>query len=188
MTVSPAVKEWVRGWCARLVRKVVVRGRAADGYYSTGGHRSAPAEPEQALSAQRFGLYGLASECPDGTEAVLLAVNGGASNRVSVAELPQGAPRLEGSEVCLWAAFGQRVLLTKDGDVIVVPKPGRKVLLGTDDGAAADSVVTESKLKTALDLVAAHTHADPVSGNTSASATLTGLSVAGSPNVSATKP
>lgn len=183
--VGSDVKEWVKNWCARIVRKTVVRGRAAEGYYSTDGHRAAPAEPEQALSAQRFGIYGLASECPDGTEAVLLAVNGGASNRVSVAELPQGAPKLEGSEVCLWATFGQRVLLTKDGDVVVMPKPGRKVLLGTDDGAA-DPVVTESKLQTALDLIAGHQHPE-TGGTTGTATTLTGLAVVGSPNVSASK-
>lgn len=180
-------KEWVRNWCARLVRKVTVRGRAAAGYYSTDGYRAAPTEPEQAMSVQRFGVYGIASECPDGTESIVLAIGGGASNRVSVAELPQGAPELQLGEVAIWSQHGQRVLLRQDGDVVVLPKPGRKVLLGTEDGAAVDKVITESALKTALDLVAAHTH--PESGTTTGTAsTLSGLAVTGSPNVAATKP
>lgn len=183
------IPQHFKTWIARLVRKCVVRGRAAPGVYSTDGHRAAPTEPETGLSPQRFGVYGIASEAPDGTEVIILAVNGGASNRVSVAELPQGAPELEPGEVCVWSKHGQRVLLTTDGDVVVTPAAGRKVLLGSADAAAVDAVVTKSQLNTILSTIKFHEH--PVAGAlASASTALTGavLAVDGSPNVSAKKP
>lgn len=188
------IPQHFKTWIARLVRKCVVRGRAASGVYSTDGHRAAPTEPETGLAPQRFGLYGIASEAPDGTEVIILAVNGGASNRVSVAELPQNAPDLEPGEVCIWSKHGQRVHLTKDGDVVVLPASGRSVLLGSADGAAVDAVVTLGRLNQELgalkDWLNSHTHVAPMGGGTTSNANvpLLSLSCTGSPNVSAKKP
>ena len=187
----------VKNWCARLTRKLILRGRAATGYYSLEGHRQAPDEPEQAIVARRAGHYGLVSECPDGAEVVVLAVNGGKTNRVAVGEWLTDEPTVDrdGCEVLLWCKHGQRVLLNKDGDVVIYPKTGRKVLLGSADETACDPVITKSaldaKLATLKTAYNGHTHADPVSGSTGTpSATLSPSfdSASGSPNVSAKKP
>lgn len=183
--VNETIRRWVLTWCARLIRKLQIRGRSASGYYSTDNSGAAPSDGDVGMTIQRYQLYGITSEPPTGTECIVLAVNGGASNRVSVAELPQNVPAIEADEVLLWAKAGQRVLLTRDGDIVVTPATGRKVLLG--DATGTDPVVTESRLQAILDTIKAHTH--PVSGAVAgASAQLAvpgAVTIVGSPNVEA---
>ena len=182
--VPRSIRQYVNDRIEAAIRQVVLRGRASAGLYSAEGHAVDPSEPEATTTARRGSRYGFLGEAPAGSLVVVVKV--GAGNAVAVAETVPGEPEIEEGEVLVWATAGQRLLLNKDGDVVVLPKPGRKVLLGTDDGAAADPVVTESRLKTVLDLIAAHVHPE-TGANTGASTTLTALAVAGSPNVSAKK-
>lgn len=152
----PAFNTAQTTWLARLVRKMTIAGRAARGYFSVGGYATAPTDPQQAPFVQRAQHYGFTSEPPDGAECISLAINGGASNRVSVAELVVGEPEIESGEVVLYATFGQRILLNKDGDVVITPKSGRHILLGGAD--ASDPVVTKSTFDNFVSTFNGHQH------------------------------
>jgi len=145
-------------YLARLIRKVIIRGRKMAGYFSAEGYQSAPNEPVQAMGIKRAQHYGFVSEPPDGTESLVLAINGGASNRVSVAEWTTDEPKIDvsGAEVLVWCRNGQRILLNKDGDVVIYPKAGRNVLLGGAD--ANDPVVTKSTFDNFVSTFNGHSH------------------------------
>lgn len=188
--IVPAIRDWIRNRLASMVRLTTIRGRDAKGIYSCDGYRH-PDDPESVVVAKRAQHYGLCSEPPnDGTcVAVAVAVGGGASNRVAVAEYSTNTPEIEEGEVMLWTKFGQRVLLNKDGDVIVIPAAGRKVLLGSATGT--DPVVLKSELNSQLSTLKTwlngHTHPVPAGpGTSSAASTPIGtLSVSGSSNTEA---
>ena len=188
--IAPAIRDWIRNRLASMVRLTTIRGRDAKGVYSCDGYRH-PDDPESVVVAKRAQHYGLCSEPPnDGTcVAVVVAVGGGASNRVAVAEYSTNTPEIEEGEVMLWTKFGQRVLLNKDGDVIVIPAAGRKVLLGSATGT--DPVVLKSELNSQLSTLKTwlngHTHPVPAGpGTSSAASTPIGtLSVSGSSNTEA---
>jgi len=188
--IAPAIRDWIRNRLASMVRLTTIRGRDAKGVYSCDGYRH-PDDPESVVVAKRAQHYGLCSEPPnDGTcVAVAVAVGGGASNRVAVAEYSTNTPEIEEGEVMLWTKFGQRVLLNKDGDVIVIPAAGRKVLLGSATGT--DPVVLKSELNSQLSTLKTwlngHTHPVPAGpGTSSAASTPIGtLSVSGSSNTEA---
>lgn len=185
---------WVRSKLASLVRLSTLRGRSSRGYFSADGYRH-PDDPESALIAKRGQHYGLTTEPPsDGTcMMVALSIGGGASNRVSVAEISTAEPEIDEGEVVLWAKAGQRVLLNKDGDVVVYPAPGRSVILGSASGDC-DPVVTKTELNSLLSSLRtaynSHTHPVPAGPGTSSAptSTITSLSVDASPNVFAKKP
>jgi phage gp45-like len=159
-------------YLSRFIRKLIIRGRKRTGYFSTEGYQSAPNEPVQAMGIKRAQHYGFVSEPPDGTESLVLAINGGASNRVSVAEWTTDEPEIDapGAEVLIWCRNGQRILLNKDGDVVIYPKSGRNVLLGGAD--ANDPVVTKSTFDNFVSTFNGHAHlpgtftagANPVTG------------------------
>lgn len=188
--IVPAIRDWIRNRLASMVRLTTIRGRDAKGIYSCDGYRH-PDDPESVVVAKRAQHYGLCSEPPnDGTcVAVAVAVGGGASNRVAVAEYSTNTPEIEEGEVMLWTKFGQRVLLNRDGDVVVVPAAGRKVLIGSATGT--DPVVLKSELNSVLSTVRtwlnSHTHPVPAGpGTSSAPSTPIGsLSVSGSSNTEA---
>ena len=191
--IAPAIRDWVRNKLASMVRLTTIRGRDSKGIYSCDGYRH-PDDPESVVVAKRGQHYGFCSGPPnDGTcVAVAVAVGGGASNRISVAEYSTNTPEIEEGEVVLWTQAGQRVLLNKDGDVIVYPAAGRNVILGSASGGDCDPVVTKSELNTLLSSLRtaynAHLHPTP-SGNSSApTVTIASLSVDASPNVYAKKP
>ena len=121
-----------------------------------------------------------------------VAVGGGATNRVAVAEYSTNTPEIEEGEVVLWTKAGQRVLLNEDGDVVVYPANGRNVILGSASGGDCDPVVTRGELNSVLSSlrIAYNSHLHPTpNGNSSApTATITSLSVDASPNVYARKP
>jgi len=193
--IAPAIREWVRNKLASVVRLTTIRGRDSKGIYSCDGYRH-PDDPESVVVAKRAQHYGFCSEPPsDGTcVAVAVAVGGGASNRVAVAEYSTNTPEIEADEVLLWAKAGQRVLMNKDGDVVIYPAPGRSVILGSASGGDCDPVVTKSELNSLLSSLKtaynSHTHPVPVGPGTSSAptATITSLSVDASPNVFARKP
>ena len=143
---------------ARFIRKLIIRGRKMTGYFSTEGYQGAPSDPDQAQGIKRAQHYGFVSEPPDGTECLVLAINGGASNRVSVAEWTTDEPEIDvpGMEVLVWCRNGQRILLNKDGDVVIYPKAGRNVLLGGAD--ANDPVVTKSTFDNFVSTFNGHAH------------------------------
>lgn len=182
---------------ARHVRRLTVRGRSAAGWYSCEGYQSAPDEPQQTVKARRAAHFGFVSEMPDGGEAILIAVNGGPDNRVAVADIVTDDPAIESGEVCLWTRNGQRVLLDKNGDVIIYPKAGGKVLIGDSSAGNCDAVVTKSELNACLQVIVnslnGHTHSSP-SGSTGGSqaplydGSPNYFKVNGSPNVNAKKP
>lgn len=152
----PAFTTQQTTWLARLVRKMVIGGRAARGYFSVGGYATAPTDPQQSPFVQRAQHYGFTSEPPDGTECIAVAINGGASNRVSVAELVVGEPEIESGEVVLYTTFGQRILLNKDGGIVITPKAGQPVLIGGAD--ANDPVVTKSTFDAFVATYNGHQH------------------------------
>lgn len=184
-------------WCkykfAAMVRLSTIRGRDAKGIYSCDGYRH-PDDPESVVVAKRAQHYGLCSEPPnDGTcVAVAVAVGGGASNRVAVAEYSTNTPEIEEGEVVLWTKAGQRVLLNKDGDVVIYPATGRSVILGSASGADCDPVVTRGELNSLLSSLKtaynSHTHPTPSGPSSAPTATIASLSVDASPNVFAKKP
>lgn len=185
----------IKSEVARLVRKLILVGRAAKGYYSFSGYQQAPDEPEQNITAKRAQLYGWVSEPPEGTECIVLAVQGGSSNRVCVAEYTTDEPEAEPEEVLIWARSGQRFLLRKDGFLVALAD---KILLGAEDIADCDKVVTRGDLNTAIDSVVSrlnthvHTAVCGTVGTTITSSTstspLTGVTVTGSPTTYAKKP
>lgn len=184
--IAPVIRDWIRNRLASMVRLTTIRGRDAKGIYSCDGYRH-PDDPESVVVAKRAQHYGLCSEPPnDGTcVAVAVAVGGGASNRVAVAEYSTNTPEIEEGEVVLWTKFGQRLLLNKDGDVVVLPASGRFVILGNDTGSGTDKVVTESRLQAILDTIKAHTHpvAGAVAGASAQLAVPGAVTIVGSPNV-----
>lgn len=185
--IPRAIKQYVNARIEAAIRQVVLRGRASAGLYSAEGHAGDPAEPESTTTARRGSRYGFLSETPAG--ALVTIVRVGAGNFVAVAEATPGEPTIEDGEVLVWSKAGARVLLNKDGDVVVTPASGRSVRIGSADAAAVDKVVTRSELNTILSTIKFHEH--PVAGAlASASTALTGavLAVDGSPNVSAKKP
>lgn len=186
--IAPAIRDWIRNRLASMVRLTTIRGRDAKGIYSCDGYRH-PDDPESVVVAKRGQHYGFCSEPPsDGTcVAVAVAVGGGASNRVAIAEYSTNTPEIEEGEVILWTKFGQRVLLNKDGDVVVVPATGRKVLLGSATGT--DPVVLKSELNSVLSTVKmwlnSHTHPTPSGASSAPSTPIGSLSVSGSSNTEA---
>lgn len=187
--IARAVREWVEARIAAIVRKQLTRGRSDARTFSVDGYPSGADEPESGDEAARFQHYGLTSSVPNHSEVITLAIHGRGSNRVAIAERHPNEPDCELGEVLLWAEGGQRVLLTKDGDVMIFPKAGRDVIIGTSSKSGADKVVTESKLNTELAKIKTHTHDAPMGGGpTTTSAALASLGVTGSPNVFVTKP
>lgn len=185
--ISKTIRSWVESKLWAVVRKQMTRGRTARGYYSMDGYQAAPDEPESTDSSQRFGHYGFLSEVPNNCEVIVLAIHGAASNRVGVAERHPNEPELQGGEVLLWTEYGQRVLLDKNGDVVIYPKTGGEVRIGDSSASNVDKVVTAQELRSILNLIKNHQH--PETGTTTAmSPTLATISLAGSPNVKATKP
>lgn len=126
------ITQELKTYCARFVRKLILRGRAAVGYYSMEGYASAPNEPQQAITAKRAQHYGFTSEPPDGAEVIALAINGGASNRVAVAETVVGEPEIENKEVLLWSEFGQRIHLDKNLQIRLDNGNGGTVVMNGD--------------------------------------------------------
>lgn len=186
--LSMAVRRWIEGRIAAVCRQVVLRGRASAGLYSCEDHETDPAEPESTIAARRAGRYGFVSECPPG--ALVAVIRVGRGHHLAVAETVPGEPSIEDGEVLLWATHGQRLKLTKDGDVTVLPKAGRGILLGSDDPAEVEPVITFTDIQNKLNALATHTHAGVTTGmgTSGTSPALAGLAVTGSPVVRAKKP
>ncbi len=190
MLTRRALIDFLRNYLAGFIRRTLVATPSADGHIEVEGWGSEAGEEEGSYTARIFQHYGFWSHVPEGAEAVVVAVNGGSANGAVVAtELPGTKPSLEKGEVAIFSKFGQVVKLTKDGDVVVVPAAGRKVLLGSATGT--DPVVLKSELNSVLSTVRtwlnSHTHSVPAGPGTSSapSSPIGTLSVSGSPNTEA---
>lgn len=165
-----------------FLRLLAVRGRRALRYFSTDGWPTGQAEPKPAGSVLIGQHYGFASEMPDDGQCLAVGVGGGSTSMVSVAEFFTGAPTLENGEACLWSKFGHKLLLKQNGDIVVMPGPGGRTLLGVETGG--DPVVTESRIADLVTALIGHKH--PETGATTlVSAELATVSVSGSPDVRA---
>lgn len=85
-------------------------------------------------SVELFQHYGLMTNPPSGSEAILLRVGGSGENQVIIATaLRAKRPKGEAGEAAIWDDLGQLVALRRD-KIALVPKAGNAVELG--DGAA----------------------------------------------------
>jgi phage gp45-like len=183
-----ALIDLLRNYLAGLIRRTLLATPSADGFVEVEGWGSEAGEPEGSYTARIIQHYGFWSHVPEGAETVVVAVAGGSANGAVVAtELPGTKPEIEKGEVAIFSKFGQKILLDKDGNVIITPKSGAKVLLG--DSTGTDPVVLKSELNSVLSTVRTwlngHIHPTP-SGTSSVATTPIGtLSVSGSPNTEA---
>lgn len=76
-----------------------------------------------------FQHYGYASRPPKGSEIVLLFPGGcrGAGVAMGSQSKPGDIPQLEEGESCLYSKFGQKVVLKKDGSIVLTPASGKRV-------------------------------------------------------------
>jgi phage gp45-like len=119
------------------------------------GHQpEGPGEEGYDLDARRVAHFGFRSRPPKGVWAVWLAVGGGSTNGVVVAEDSDrhGPSDLEDGEVALYcAAEGVEIRLDKDGNILIRAAAGKVVKLQDGDKGAArkDDQVTASSLMAA---------------------------------------
>lgn len=128
--MSFAVKEWVKQWSARLVRYGVLSCSAASGRDELEGTLVDERDLSYQHPVRRFQHYGFRSRPKAGAEVICVSPGGGASNRVSVAsEVPGTGPQnqTEG-EVEMYSDAGQRVVLGKEGTVLIREASGGSVL------------------------------------------------------------
>lgn len=126
--------------------------------------------------------YGFASVPKNGALGVALFVGGARDNGVLVASQGDagGIPALESGEVALFSEYGQKVVLDKNGDVIVAPASGRDVVMNgrviaksglvSEGDVLAVGEVAARVIKagdTYTDATAVHlsTHSHPISGS-----------------------
>ena len=190
MLTRRSLVDFLRNYLAGLIRRTLIATPSPDGHIEVEGWGSEAGEEEGSYTARVFQHYGFWSHVPEGAEAVVVAVNGGSANGVVVGtELLGIKPSLEKGEVAIFSKFGQKILLDKDGNVIITPKSGAKVLLG--DATGTDPVVLKSELNSVLSTVRtwlnSHTHPVPTGPGTSSapSSPIGSLSVSGSSNTEA---
>lgn len=158
------------------------------------------------VPVRRVWPFGLRSVPPDGSEGIVLTINGGRRSGgscvlIAAENLKYGPDKLSGGETALYSQYDAVILLDKDGNITLVPKAGAKVKLGSGDNPDLDPVVLYSRLKTQYDglvetfnmhghpaggLVAGMTPVTGVTGGTTLSANKL-TSDAGSSNVVAKK-
>ena len=92
----PEIRENMRQYLVRLIRKTTLAGSSADGKSEQAdGYERGPGDPSYGFGLRRMQSYGFASWVPRAAEIVALAINGGKNNRVYVAsDLPGAAPTL----------------------------------------------------------------------------------------------
>lgn len=200
--MSAALRQFVNGliatWCSRLSRLTRVGTSSADTFDYADGLQMRSTDPEVVHKTRRMQHYGFSSRPPRGAEVVEMLLGGASNNRVTVAEYSSGPLDQEDGEVEIFATHGQRIRLRTDGSIVITPKEGQPILLGSADAADCDKVVTRSDLNTAMDSVVSrvnsHVHT-AVCGTVGTTITtspstspLTGVSVTGSPTTFATKP
>lgn len=78
--------------------------------------------------------YGVASFPPKDSELLLLFPGGcrGAGVAMGSQSKPGDIPQLEEGESCLYSKFGQKVVLKKDGSIVLTPASGKTVTVESD--------------------------------------------------------
>lgn len=133
-------REFVRQFVARIVRWGIVAARPEKGFIRMEGRETDPEEPLYQEVLRFLQQYGFRS-CPrPGSEMAAVSVLGATNNRICVAtETPGTGPEdQEEGEVELYAAFGQRVILDKDGQITITAK-NATVKLDQDGNITIDS-------------------------------------------------
>jgi phage baseplate assembly protein V len=132
--------------------------------------------------AEHFQSYGFSSVPLAGAEAVVIFPNGDRSHPLVVG-VSDRRYRIVGSqpgEVTVYNNTGASMTMTKDGDIVVTPAPGRSIKLG--DAAASAGAALLSELSSLKSLFATWT---PVAGDGGASlkTVIVGWSLAGTTKV-----
>lgn len=128
---------------------------------------------------ERVQEYGMTSNPPTGSEAVVLYV-GGSKDHGIVIKTDSGEFRVQSlasGEVCVYSQFGQKILLDQNGEIISSNSGGKTTLDssgvfiagdGTDDIATAETIdkynVVIDTMFQALDTLAGGIYASTMSG------------------------
>jgi phage baseplate assembly protein V len=113
---------------------------------------------EDVGDGEHFQAYGFSSVPLPGAEAVVLFPNGDRGHPLVVAIADRrhrptgGAP----GEVVVYNDTGARIDITEDGDIVLTPAPGRRVLLGSSSSSDPPALKTDlNTLKAAIASAAA---------------------------------
>lgn len=103
---------------------------------------------------ERMQPYGLASKPVSDSEAICISLD---ASQVIVAAVDCSAHRpqdLQAGEVCVWHNLGARVTMKANGDIVLEPKSGAKILLG----AGSDPIARKSDVDAVVGNLNSHTH------------------------------
>jgi phage gp45-like len=187
----------------RSIRQLVARvaGLAETGRATSLGRND---QIKSTDPVRRIWPFGLRSVPVQGSEGVVLVINGGrrsggAAVLVGAENLKYGPQDLKEGETALYSQFDAIIRLDKDGNITIVPKSGAKVKEGSSADSELDQVVTKKDLNDQMKLIRkamdehTHTYIAPAMGaptQTSTGSNVLGADplVTGSPNVYAKKP
>lgn len=133
------LREYIRQYVARLVRWGVMSESPSQGFVRMQGREHDADEPDDQEVMRFLQQYGLRSRPRSGSEMAAVSILGASNNRVCVAtETPGTGPdSQEDGEVELYAQFGQRIILDKDGMITITAK-GATVRVDTDGNITID--------------------------------------------------
>lgn len=116
-----SVRSFVRTYCARFVQLLPINLSSANRYDGVDGQESDGDEPEPQRTIERMQHYGFRSRPRATSRAVVLQVNGGAGNNVSVAEETPGTGPTDqkDGEVEVYSEYGQRIRYLQDQNLRV---------------------------------------------------------------------
>lgn len=152
-----------------FVSKSTASGQSADDTVKT--HPAQPPAKMGTLRVRRMWPFGIRSRVPEGVEAITVGPMGSEAQKVMIAaesatygpgDLDDGetaiynvVDKTDGSSIC-------RIVLSRAGHQIHIPKSGAKVKLGSGTDADLDPVVLYTALKREFDalvqVVQTHTH------------------------------
>jgi len=124
-----AVLSGLRAAVSGLVAPAVVRS------YKNPSGKNGPRVSVELAGGERHedfpfvGNYGFASRPPKDSELMVVFPGGCRGAGVAVASQGPvaGIPSLEDGECCVFSKFGQKILLKKDGSIVMTPASGKRV-------------------------------------------------------------
>jgi phage gp45-like len=134
------IRDQIRQYVARVVRWAVSAQSPKDGYLWVEGREEDSSEPLYQEYWRFMQQYGLRSRPRAGSEIAGVSIAGEGNLRIAVAtETPgEGPTDQEDGEVELYAQFGQRFILDKDGQIRITAK-GATILIDTDGNVKVDA-------------------------------------------------
>lgn len=142
------------------------------------GLPAAPPAKTASLRVRRMWPFGIRSRVPTGVEAVTVGPGGSETQKVMIAaeSATYGPDNLNSGETAIYNVVDKsdgssicRIVLTRDGHQIHIPKNGAKVKLGSGTDAELDPVVLYSGLKREFDAFVRaymlHKHTSAAAGN-----------------------